>query len=138
LNDSWIMCMPLSTLFLWHLKCYGVSIFSRTMVTYDFFTHTTTLDCGPHNIHINMTTHNIVAMLDFDKRQTLMHFVTSNQNFTIPTFGPIHITNFYLPKPLVNISPCYNMCIMLLVWLCSQPTSLAFWNFWPRVWSILF
>jgi hypothetical protein len=45
----------------------------------------------------------------------MMHFATSNQSFTIPTFGPIHITNFYLPKPLVNIFACNKMCIMLFV-----------------------
>jgi len=38
------------------------------MVTHEFLTHTTTLDSSPHNVHINITTHDIVTMLDFHKR----------------------------------------------------------------------
>jgi hypothetical protein len=83
------------------------------MVTHDYLIHTT-LDFGPHNVHRNMTTHNIVATLVLDRRQTLLDaFCNFHSNFT--TYPHHQLINFYLPKPLVNISPCKSMCNMLLV-----------------------
>jgi hypothetical protein len=78
------------------------------MVTHDFLTHTTTLDFGPHNVHINMATHNITTMLDLDFKKTLLDaFCGFHSKF--------HNSNFYLPKPLINNFPCSSMGSMLFV-----------------------